>query len=296
LVAQNGGLRERRFFKVAGVNVSFAKAAPLWFRVAALSEDGIATEAAVEAPVQEEPAVGAPAVEGPTVKVKFELQRECHFGQQFKVVGGDCQFGDWDPSAAVPLNWSEGHLWTVEVDVPEGKKFEYKYVLSGQEGEVDWQPGLNHVLEVAAGAGSLVVSEPWEESQPEPTAELEVQPAEPEVQSAESDTRDWETVSGDAEVSTPADALADAAATAAVGALNAGVKAATALEGGLDALSDSPNRETNGVAESKKEETPTAVEIPVVDAALTAASAPAAPAEEVRGESKKTKKTTSNDA
>jgi hypothetical protein len=123
-----------------------------------------------------------------------------------------------------------------------------------------------------------------------------VQPAEPEVQNAESVTRDWETVSGDAEISTPADALANAAASAAVGALNAGVKAATALEGGLDALSDSPNRETNGVADSKKDETPTAVEIPVVDAALAATAAPVEPAEEVRGESKKKKKTTSSDA
>lgn len=52
---------------------------------------------------------------GPTVKVKFELQRECHFGQQFKVVGSDPQFGNWDPSAAVPLNWSEGHLWTADL-------------------------------------------------------------------------------------------------------------------------------------------------------------------------------------
>ena len=170
-------------------------------------------------------------------------------------------------------------------------------MLCGQEGEVGWQPGSNHVLETAAGAGSLIVSVPWEEPQPEPTTELElqpaepeVQPAEPEVQSAKSGTRGWETVSGDPEVKTPADALADAAASAAVGALNAGVKAATALEGGLDALSDSPNRETNGVAESK-EETPTAVEIPVVDAALAAAAA-----EEVRGESKKKKRTTSSDA
>lgn len=143
-------------------------------------------------------------------------------------------------------------------------------------------------METAAGAGALVISEPWEEPQAEPTAELEVQPAETDS--------GWGTDSGDAEVRTPADALADAAATAVVGALSAGVKAATALEGGLDALSDSPNRETNGVAESKKEETPTAVEIPVIDAALAATAAPAAPAEEVRGESKKTKKTTSSDA
>jgi hypothetical protein len=48
-----------------------------------------------------------PAFEDPTVKVKFELQRKCHFGQQFKAVGCDSQFGDWDPSAAVPLEWSE---------------------------------------------------------------------------------------------------------------------------------------------------------------------------------------------
>lgn len=298
-VGPHGGSRLRGF----GLHASFAKAAPQWFRVAALSEDGIATEAAVEEPVQEEPAVEVPAFEGPTVKVKFELQRECHFGQQFKVVGGDSQFGDWDPSAAVPLDWSEGHLWIAEVDVPEGKKIEYKYVLSGQKGEVEWQPGSNHILETTAGAGSLVVSEPWEEPQAEPRAELEVQPtepevqpAEPEVQNAESVTRDWETVSGDAEISTPADALANAAASAAVGALNAGVKAATALEGGLDALSDSPNRETNGVADSKKDETPTAVEIPVVDAALAATAVPAEPAEEVRGESKQKKKTTSSDA
>ncbi|KAG0617394.1 hypothetical protein M758_5G187000 [Ceratodon purpureus] len=290
---RRGGVTALRVGLVArsagfGMNVSHAKAAPEWFRLAARSEDATA----VGESVQEQPAVEAPAYEGPTVKVKFELQRECHFGQQFKVVGGDSQFGDWDPSAAVLLNWTEGHLWTAEVDVPEGKRFEYKYVLSGQEGEVEWQPGSNLVLEATAGAGSLVVSEPWEGAQPEPTAELEVQPAEPEVQhaepelqpaepvvqSAETDTRDWETVSDDAEASSPADALADAAASAAVGALNAGVKAAKALEGGLDAVSDSPNRETNGVAESKKEETPTAVEIPVVDAALAAAAAPTAPA------------------
>lgn len=49
------------------------------------------------------------------MKVRFELQRECQFGQQYKVVGDDSQFGDWNPSAAIPLNWTEGHVWTAEV-------------------------------------------------------------------------------------------------------------------------------------------------------------------------------------
>lgn len=51
----------------------------------------------------------------PTTKVKFQLQRECHFGEQYNVVGGDPQFGDWDPDAAIPLAWSKDHVWTGEI-------------------------------------------------------------------------------------------------------------------------------------------------------------------------------------
>jgi hypothetical protein len=54
-------------------------------------------------------------VSGPTTKVKFQLHRECHFGEQYNVVGGDPQFGDWDPDAAIPLAWSKDHVWTVEM-------------------------------------------------------------------------------------------------------------------------------------------------------------------------------------
>lgn len=50
-----------------------------------------------------------------TVHVKFHLLKECVFGEQFLVVGDDPMFGLWDPESAVPLNWSEGHLWTVEL-------------------------------------------------------------------------------------------------------------------------------------------------------------------------------------
>lgn len=234
---------------------------------------------------------------------------------------------------------------------------EYKYVLlTGQEGEVEWQPGSNLVLEATAGAEPIVLSDAWEETQSEPTAEvgvqpaelevppaepeapsaeLEVPPAEPEVPSAEpvvqsaerevpidepvvlqidepvvqsaesevqsadeSDTGGWELFSSDDEVSTPGDAVANVAASATVGALNAGVKAAHAVEGGLDAISpfnNSSSSEANGVVESQ-EETPTAVEIPVLDAVLAAAAEPAAPAKEVRGKGQKKKKTTSSDA
>lgn len=50
-----------------------------------------------------------------TAHVKFELQRECSFGEHFLIVGDDPMFGCWEPSNAVPLNWSDGHTWTVEL-------------------------------------------------------------------------------------------------------------------------------------------------------------------------------------
>lgn len=37
------------------------------------------------------------------------------FGEQFLVVGDDPMFGLWDPASAIPLNWSDGHTWTVEL-------------------------------------------------------------------------------------------------------------------------------------------------------------------------------------
>ncbi|GLJ22909.1 hypothetical protein SUGI_0432150 [Cryptomeria japonica] len=52
----------------------------------------------------------------PLVKVKFVLQKKYKFGQQFAVVGDDPQFGTWNPKEALPLEWSKGDVWTIEVN------------------------------------------------------------------------------------------------------------------------------------------------------------------------------------
>ena len=49
-----------------------------------------------------------------TVRVKFVLQKQCAFGEQFLVVGDDPALGLWDPTQATALDWSEGHVWTVK--------------------------------------------------------------------------------------------------------------------------------------------------------------------------------------
>ena len=47
--------------------------------------------------------------------MKFQLEKECLFGQQFFMVGDDPMFGLWDPESAVPLTWSEQHVWFAEL-------------------------------------------------------------------------------------------------------------------------------------------------------------------------------------
>ncbi|XP_024363176.1 uncharacterized protein [Physcomitrium patens] len=241
---QDRVLRQRcNLIRLAGLSGSCVQSARQWFRVTAFSEDGLAIDRALEA-VDES--------SGVTMKVKFQLQRECQFGQQFKVVGSGSHFGDWDPSAALPLNWSEGHLWTTEVDIPKDRKFEWKYILVSTEGEeTEWQSGPNHVLETVPGASSLLVSIPWERipHSADSTSDQfqEVQRCEHlEGQDTASDTEDLDAIGKDSKVNTSVEKLTEAAASAAGDVLKAGIKAATIVAASLDAT---PVEELLGLAE-----------------------------------------------
>ncbi|KAL2515782.1 CBM20 domain-containing protein [Forsythia ovata] len=64
-----------------------------------------------------------------TVHVRFKLQKECRFGQQILLVGDDPIFWFWDPSDAVPLHWSDGLVWNVELDIPSDTFPKYKFIL-----------------------------------------------------------------------------------------------------------------------------------------------------------------------
>lgn len=95
------------------------------------------------------------------VKVKFVLQKRCEFGQQFFVVGDDELVGAWNPEAALRMEWSEGHIWTTELEVSTGKRIEFKFILVGDEGVLEWQPGPNRVLETVESLSPLELLETW---------------------------------------------------------------------------------------------------------------------------------------
>ncbi|KAI5584532.1 hypothetical protein BDE02_06G087800 [Populus trichocarpa] len=102
--------------------------------------------------------------ESKTVRVKFQLQKECSFGEQFTIVGDDPLLGLWDPGSVIPLNWSDEHLWTVELDLPVGKSFQFKFILKGIGGGICWQPGPDRVLQTRETDNTIVVWEDWEDA------------------------------------------------------------------------------------------------------------------------------------
>ncbi|XP_074585812.1 uncharacterized protein LOC141841543 [Curcuma longa] len=97
-----------------------------------------------------------------TVRVRFVLQKECFFGQQFFIVGDDPTFGLWDPANAIPLEWSTGHVWTAELDVPAEKTIQFKFILKGLSGDISWQPGPDRSLQTWETTKTIVISEDWD--------------------------------------------------------------------------------------------------------------------------------------
>nr|CAD1837181.1 unnamed protein product [Ananas comosus var. bracteatus] len=73
-----------------------------WFRVPKADEDAADASTLIGIPLK-------------TSHVKFVLHKECLFGQRFLLVGDDSNISSWDPSKAIPLEWSDGHVWTTEL-------------------------------------------------------------------------------------------------------------------------------------------------------------------------------------
>ncbi|WOL00714.1 hypothetical protein Cni_G09427 [Canna indica] len=97
-----------------------------------------------------------------TVHVRFVLHKECAFGQQFFLAGDDPMFGLWDPSNAIPMEWSSGHVWIAELDMPVRRQIQFKFVLKDLSGEVQWQPGSDRSLQTWETTKTIVVSEDWD--------------------------------------------------------------------------------------------------------------------------------------
>ena len=52
------------------------------------------------------------------MRVSFALPYRCEFGQHIALVGSDEYLGDWDVQRGVAMNWQDGDVWTVDLELP----------------------------------------------------------------------------------------------------------------------------------------------------------------------------------
>ncbi|KAK2657014.1 hypothetical protein Ddye_010066 [Dipteronia dyeriana] len=130
---------------------------PVLESVSSLSSD-VQAQLETAAPNQE-------TYQSKTIHVRFQLQKECMFGEQFLIVGDDPMFGLWDPENAIPLNWSDCHVWTVELDIPVGKSIQFKFLLKDRTGNILWQPGPDRIFQTWETENTITICEDWENAE-----------------------------------------------------------------------------------------------------------------------------------
>ncbi|XP_022748185.1 uncharacterized protein LOC111297858 [Durio zibethinus] len=122
-----------------------------------------------------ETAKSQPEEENPskTTHVKFQLRKECSFGEHFFIVGDHPMLGLWDPESAIPLTWSEGHVWTLELDIPVGVSIQFKFVLKTRTGNLLWQPDPDRIFKSWETENTIIVCEDWEKAEEQKVIEEE---------------------------------------------------------------------------------------------------------------------------
>ncbi|KAJ7964159.1 Phosphoglucan, water dikinase, chloroplastic [Quillaja saponaria] len=111
-------------------------------------------------------------------QILFMLNSSCKRSvglvSNFFVVGNDPAIGLWIPTRAIPLNWSEGDIWSVELDIPAGLQIEFKFILRQSSGKILWQPGPNRIFQTSETKNSIVIFVDWKNSRDHDSTEKQI--------------------------------------------------------------------------------------------------------------------------
>ncbi len=81
-------------------------------------------------------------------------------GQNLYVVGNQAALGNWAPTAALKLDPAAYPVWKLDVKLPAGTSFEYKYIRKDASGDVTWESGANRTATVPAD-GKVTLNDTW---------------------------------------------------------------------------------------------------------------------------------------
>ena len=96
--------------------------------------------------------------------IEFRIKHRVEFGESVSLVGSVRELGRWDPSEAIPLEWSEGDNWKCKTELKraEVSRMEYKYIVKRENSDsVEWEAGGNHNV-LRPAARDMVQEDFWE--------------------------------------------------------------------------------------------------------------------------------------
>ncbi|MBH5338327.1 alpha amylase C-terminal domain-containing protein [Streptomyces pactum] len=91
--------------------------------------------------------------------VSFGVNATTQWGQNIYVTGDRPELGNWNPAAAKKLDPATYPVWKLDIDMPEGTTFAYKYLRKDGGGNVTWESGANRTATV--GGDRLVLNDTW---------------------------------------------------------------------------------------------------------------------------------------
>ncbi|MEU0393625.1 carbohydrate-binding module family 20 domain-containing protein [Streptomyces sp. NPDC006208] len=100
---------------------------------------------------------GTPA---PASGASFNVNATTAVGQNIYVTGNQSALGNWNTGSALKLDPVAYPVWKLEVSLPAGTSFEYKYLRKDASGNAIWESGANRTATVPA-SGKVTLNDTW---------------------------------------------------------------------------------------------------------------------------------------
>ncbi|MET7523177.1 carbohydrate-binding module family 20 domain-containing protein [Streptomyces sp900116325] len=91
----------------------------------------------------------------------FGVNATTQLGQNIYVVGNQSALGNWNTGSALKLDPATYPVWKLDVSMPAGTSFEYKYIRKDASGAVTWESGANRTATVPSSGKVSLTSDVW---------------------------------------------------------------------------------------------------------------------------------------
>ncbi|MEV7680918.1 carbohydrate-binding module family 20 domain-containing protein [Streptomyces sp. NPDC088341] len=95
-----------------------------------------------------------------TSGASFGVSATTQPGQNIYVTGNQAALGNWNTGSALKLDPASYPVWKLDVALPAGTSFEYKYIRKDAAGAVTWESGANRTATVPA-SGKVTLNDTW---------------------------------------------------------------------------------------------------------------------------------------